>query len=81
MARWIEEAITRHTGVTDAADVASIMDVMADHCRTFSGLSPQRFKKLAKQAWEQVAYLKTPHGQECWQAMCIAYGIELCPAF
>ena len=75
MARWIEESITKYTGVTDEADVAAIMDVMADHCRTFNGLDPKEFERLAKQAAEMVAYLKTPHGQECWQALCMKHGI------
>lgn len=63
MPRWIEEAITKYTGATDAADVAEIMDFMADECHTFNGLSPDRFRRLALSAWEAVRYLKTPAGR------------------
>lgn len=68
MSRWIEQSITEYTGVTDAADVAAIMDVMANHCRTFSGLSLERFAKEAREAAQFVAYMKTPEGQAEEQA-------------
>ncbi|MEI6644085.1 MAG: hypothetical protein WCL10_18855 [Novosphingobium sp.] len=63
MSNWIEQTITKYTGVTDPADVAEIMDVMAGAVRTFGGLSPAVFKREAKAAWGIVSYLKTDAGQ------------------
>lgn len=75
MARWIEESVTKYTGVTDHNDVEAIMDVMADRVRTFSGLSPREFKRIAKQAAGMVAYLKTDEGKASWEATAAAYGL------
>jgi len=63
MPRWIEESITKYTGVTDQADVAEIMDVMAGAVRTFGGLSSAAFRREANAAWEVVRFLKTDAGQ------------------
>jgi len=76
MTDWITESITKCTGVTDAADIARISDLMANQCQTFSGLSPERFFQLANEASELVLYLKTPAGQTAWTACKARYGIE-----
>jgi len=76
MADWIAESVSKYTGVTDTADNAHIIDVMADQCRTFGGLSPERFHQLANEARELVFHLKTPAGKAAWAAYKAEYGIE-----
>ena len=76
MADWIAESVAKYTGVTDAADIAHIIDIMADQCRTFGGLSPERFHQLANEARELVFHLKTPAGKAAWAACKAEYGID-----
>ena len=76
MANWITESVTKYTGVTDAADIAHIIDIMANQCRTFGGLSPERFQQLANEARELVFHLKTPAGNAAWAAYKAEHGIE-----
>lgn len=52
MADWIAEGVTKHTGATNAADIAQIIDIMANQCRRFGGLAPERLQKLANEARE-----------------------------
>ena len=75
MADWIAESVTKYTGVTDAADIAHIIDIMADQCRTFGGLPPERFRQLANEARELVLHLRTPAGKAAWAACKTEYGI------
>ena len=63
MANWIENTVTKYTGVTDPADVSEIVDVMSGAVRTFGGLSPAKFKREANAAWALVQYLKTDAGK------------------
>ena len=79
MADWITESVTKYTGVTDAADIARIIDIMADQCRTFGGLAPERFQQLANEARDWVFHLKTPAGKAAWAAYKVEYGIEEWP--
>jgi hypothetical protein len=76
MADWIAESVAKYTGVTDSADIAEIIDIMADQCRTFSGLSPERFHALASEARELVFHLKTPAGRAAWATYKAEYGLE-----
>jgi len=76
MADWIAGSVTKYTGVTDANDIAHIIDIMADQCRTFSGLSPERFHQLANDARELVFHLKTPAGKAAWAICKAEYGVE-----
>jgi hypothetical protein len=77
--QWIMDAVTKHTGRTDAAEVATIVDIMSDHVHTFNGLAAREFKRLALEAMKMHDYLKTPHGQDCWKALCMKYDVELAP--
>lgn len=75
MADWITESVTKYTGVTDAADIAHIINIMVDQCQTFGGLAPERFQQLANEARELVFHLKTPAGKAAMAAYKVEYGI------
>ena len=67
--QWIYEAITKYTGATDPVEVNEIYGFMADSVRAFSSLSPQQWRKEAREAKAVNDYLKTEAGKAEWAAL------------
>ena len=80
MANWIAEKVSKLTGVTDADDVARMIDMMGSQCQTFGGLSPERFDQLASEAFALLLHLKTPAGKTAWADYRNAHSIDDWPA-
>jgi len=75
--RGYAASISKYTGVTDAAELAEIEELMRDVHRTLNGLSAKRFAAEARSAKAAFDFMRTPAGQAERRRLEAQYGIVL----